>query len=123
MFSRCPVDVIARAFVVVLSASEVTVPSEIGPAAHAHQEAFNAEGSSFFALVHPFLEVVYVHLDLPRRCDISCRRNRRASGNDFTEAPRQYGPLAHVVVHQGVGLGRHMEPTHTHTHVTYSWGK
>ena len=45
MSSRCLVDVTARAFEVVLNAGEVTVIIEVGPAAHAHQETFNAEGN------------------------------------------------------------------------------
>ena len=70
VLSRCPIDVVARAVKVVLNASEVTVPDEVGSAFHAHQEAFDAEGNFLFSLDHPSVEVVYEPLDLHRRCDI-----------------------------------------------------
>ena len=40
MFSRYLVDDIARAFEAELNSAEVTVPSEVGPDVHAHQEFF-----------------------------------------------------------------------------------
>ena len=46
MFSRSPADVVARAIEVLLTAGEVTFTDEVGSAAHALQETFDAKGNS-----------------------------------------------------------------------------